>query len=293
MNCCLSRCFAPLGALTLLLLTGFATPLHAQLPKIFVASFGNDANDGTRNAPKRNFQAAHDAVAAGGQIVALDTAGYGKLNITKSLDVTVPPGVNGFVTVANTGGFFFGVNIAVGANSTVSLRGLIIETTGQGGYGILTNNLGNLSVEDCTVSNFGIGIATASISPEKLYLRNCTVRGCNTGLGLGSQIGATVSAIATDCRFEQNGVGATASSVSSGNFDYAADLTLADCVISGNTTGVQASNTVAVVRLDNCAVTGNATGVSVANSGQVLSRGNNTLENNAAGNTFPGAYSAK
>ena len=46
--------------------------LHAQaLSKIFVASYGNDANDGSRGNPKRDFQAAHDAVAAGGQIVVL------------------------------------------------------------------------------------------------------------------------------------------------------------------------------------------------------------------------------
>jgi hypothetical protein len=58
----------------LLLATGYGT-LHAQATKIFVASYGNDASDGSRASPKRNFQPAHDAVAAGGEIVALDTAG--------------------------------------------------------------------------------------------------------------------------------------------------------------------------------------------------------------------------
>jgi hypothetical protein len=65
-----------------LLIAGLIWPLmmgsaHAQATRIFVASYGNDANDGSRGAPKRNFQPAHDAVAAGGQIVVLDTAGYG------------------------------------------------------------------------------------------------------------------------------------------------------------------------------------------------------------------------
>ena len=59
------------------LVTFAPAPLHAQTAtKIFVASFGNDANDGSRGSPKRNFQSAHDAVAAGGQIVVLDTVGY-------------------------------------------------------------------------------------------------------------------------------------------------------------------------------------------------------------------------
>src|SRR3954468_16799499 len=73
---------------------------HAAPAKIFVASYGNDANSGSPTSPMRSFQAAHDAVAAGGQIVVLDTAGYGALNINKSISVTVPPGVNGFVTVS-------------------------------------------------------------------------------------------------------------------------------------------------------------------------------------------------
>src|SRR3954453_17605338 len=85
-------------AIALLILAAPAA-IDAATPKIFVASFGNDANSGSPASPKRRFQAAHDAVAAGGQIVALDTAGYGALSITKSISVTVPPGINGFVSV--------------------------------------------------------------------------------------------------------------------------------------------------------------------------------------------------
>src|SRR3954471_2041691 len=109
-------------------------------PKIFVASYGNDANSGAPASPKRSFQAAHDAVAAGGQIVALDTAGYGALNITKSLAVTVPPGVSGFVSVTGNN---TGILVNAGAGSVVSLRGLIVEGGGSrttvtpgSGYGI-------------------------------------------------------------------------------------------------------------------------------------------------------------
>src|SRR3954465_15299357 len=98
--------------------------IEAALPKIFVASYGNDANSGSPAAPKRGFQAAHDAVAAGGQIIALDTAGYGALTITKSVALTVPPGVNGFVTVTGSAN---GITINAGPADSVSLRGLIVE----------------------------------------------------------------------------------------------------------------------------------------------------------------------
>ncbi len=87
-----NRCFPGLLALALpLMLAAAPDLLHAQLPKIFVASYGNDVNDGSRGNPKRNFQAAHNAVAAGSEIVPLDTAGYGQLNITKSVAITAPP----------------------------------------------------------------------------------------------------------------------------------------------------------------------------------------------------------
>ncbi len=110
-------------ALGLSLLGSWLVPSHAQaqLTKIFVSATGNDANDGSRGSPKRNFQAAHDAVATGGSIVVLDTAGYGALNITKSVSVTVPPGVNGFITVSGSSN---GVTINA---PVVVLRGLIVE----------------------------------------------------------------------------------------------------------------------------------------------------------------------
>jgi hypothetical protein len=292
-----------LAALMLLLLTAPLAALHAQAPtKIFVASFGSDANDGSRGSPKRNFQPAHDVVAAGGQIVVLDTAGYGALNITQSIAITVPPGVNGFIT---TTGFGNGITINAGANDTVALRGLIIEGPGNNisnQYGINAARVGNLAVEDCTVRNFGGGIIVQSSTATKCYLRRCVVRGCQDGLFLVAFSSITHAAIATGCRFEQN----TTIGVSAVIFDAGAkaDVTLTDCVIAGiassnNGQAIQAQSIngapsdAVVVRVENCRIVGNLVGVNTFNGAKVLSRGNNTLENNPNGNTFPGAYSAK
>ena len=65
----------------------------------FVASYGDDPNDGSHSSPKRNFRAAHDAASDGGQIVVLDTAGHGRLSIAKSLEITTPTDITAFVTV--------------------------------------------------------------------------------------------------------------------------------------------------------------------------------------------------
>jgi hypothetical protein len=277
----------------LILAAGWFLPLtnaHAQLPtKIFVASFGSDANDGSRGSPKRNFQPAHDAVATGGQIVVLDTAGYGALAITKNLSVTVPPGVNGFVTV--TGASDNGITINA-ASASVSLRGLIVEGGGASGTGtgILANSVGNLAIEDSTVRNFSKGIYAFSSTAAKVFVRRCTARGCANGLDVETNGPVSDSAIATGCLFAQN---TTAGVVAFPLIGSSGDLTLVGCVSSGNATGVRATGAV-VVRVDRCRITGNtSSGADVLLGGQVLSSGNNTLENNGGPNTFPGGYCAK
>ena len=273
----------------ILLLCAPAALVHAQLSKIFVASTGNDANDGSRGSPKRNFQGAHDAVVAGGQIVVLDTAGYGALNITKSLAVTVPPGVNGFVTVTGTTN---GITVnATAAN--VALRGLIIEGggLGGGGTGISATTLSFLFLEDCTVRNFSIGFAFFVNSPANLYMRNCVVRSCNSGMEVRPSSAVTNVAGIIDCRFEQNSsFGVIASTNGNGSN---IDMTLEGCFVAGNNTGVQASASNSVIRVSNSTIINNASGIAAFATGQVLSRGNNTLEKNAALNGFPATYSAK
>ncbi len=264
---------------------------QAQSTKIFVASFGNDANDGSRNAPKRNFQAAHDAVATGGQIVVLDTAGYGALSINKSISVTVPPGVTGFITATGNGN---GVLINAGSGASVALRGLIVEGGGASGsgFGIYTNSVGNLAIEDCTVRNFNAGIIVSANVASRFYLRNTVIRGCAFGLDVeNATSGIIITAIVSGCQIDQcdtSGVNVVAAGSGA-----SVDVTLADCILSGNGTAVYSSKTGAVVRANNCNITGNGIGIVGNSSGQVLSRGNNTLEKNDALNLFPGSYIAK
>ncbi len=281
--------FLPSALALLLLAPGPVAALHAQLPKIFVASFGNDANDGSRNAPKRNFQAAHDAVAAGGQIVALDTAGYGPLAINKGVAVTVPPGVNAFVTVPSGND---GITINAGAG-LVALRGLIIENSGgAGGNGIAVTNVNTLVVESCTVRHFNEGISVKTFASTQVSLFDTTVRYCAYGIDLEDTNSAgTVVVALTGCRVEGCSIdGVLASTNGTGS---AVDVTLEGCTVRGNGTGLLALSTGALLRASNCTIIGNGTGVQASNGAQALSRGNNTLEKNTGGNTFPATYSAK
>src|SRR5258705_10574915 len=85
-----------LTALSALALVAAITALPAlAVQRTFVASFGNDANTATNCGfanPCRGFTAAQTVTDPGGEIVALDAAGYGAITITKSITTPANPG---------------------------------------------------------------------------------------------------------------------------------------------------------------------------------------------------------
>ena len=193
------------------------TAAHAQAPtKIFVASFGNDASDGSRGNPKRNFQAAHDAVASNGQIVVLDTAGYGTLNILKSLTVTVPAGVTGFITATSGNG----VTVDAGTSGIVALRGLTIEGAA---VGIQITSARQLHISDCLLR----ACTTSGVqdnSTAAVYVRDSAFHDCNQGIFVQSLTGLAPVSV-EHCRFEGNYFGIRGQDN--------ARLSVRDCVANG------------------------------------------------------------
>ena len=181
-------------ALTFIAFSSYLSPvlaqgISAQSPKIFVASTGSDANDGSRGSPKRSFQAAHDTVAGGGEIVALDTAGYGAVTITKSVGIIVPPGVNGFVTITATSGNPTGIFINAGSGAVVTLRGLIIEGPGSSisSNGIKIVSAGTVVIEDTLVRSFHEGIYARTMTPLSMVVKRSAVRNSTYGIDLETE----------------------------------------------------------------------------------------------------------
>src|SRR4029078_7560320 len=81
-----------------------ALPVLAQPARTFVsAATGDDLNPCTLASPCRNLRRGVEAVAATGEVVTLDSGGYGTLTISKSVTIAVPAGVYAGVT-ALTGG---------------------------------------------------------------------------------------------------------------------------------------------------------------------------------------------
>lgn len=174
---------------------GLALAAHPALAvqRAFVASYGSDANVATNCVfanPCRGFTAALTVVDSGGEIVALDAAGYGAVTINKAVIITANPG------------FYAGVFASAGNAVTIDtagvhviLRGLNINGIGAP-YGIFMSNGAILAIENCVISNF----TTAGIyltSPEgqaspNVRVVNSLVRGNYDGIYVGNGVLADI-----------------------------------------------------------------------------------------------------
>jgi hypothetical protein len=134
-----------------------------------------------RSRCRRSFGTAISQTNSGGEIVVLDSAGYGRVTISKSVTIVSPPGVYAGISVFSGTN---GIDIAT-AGVDVVLRGLTIN--GQGGnLGIAFSNGDSLAVEDCIVSNMnGIGIVLNAANAN-VTIRNTIVRSNGGG---GIQVG--------------------------------------------------------------------------------------------------------
>jgi hypothetical protein len=88
-----------------------AVPANAQAPRTFVSAAGNDSNPCTIAAPCRHFQAAVTATSPGGEVDALDPAGYGPINIDRAIAIEgqgwsyiAPPANGSAITIAIASG---------------------------------------------------------------------------------------------------------------------------------------------------------------------------------------------
>src|SRR5688572_3042879 len=156
----------------------FACSAADAAPRAFVASTGSDTNTSVGCAPTmpcRSFAAAVATVDAGGEVIALDSAGYGAVTINKSVTIAANPGVIAGVSAAS------GVAIDItGSGITVTLRGLNVRGAGAS-HGITSLGTGvKLAIENCIVSNFtGFGI---QMLHSVLKVVDSTVRENGTGI---------------------------------------------------------------------------------------------------------------
>jgi len=160
-------------------------PVQAQRARVFVASYGNDNNPCTFGSPCRTFQGAHDAVAAGGEITALDSAGFGVVNIDKSITITSPPGIE--ASIAAPAGAA-AINILAGKNDVITIRGLTLNGAASANRGIDFSSGAKLAIIDCFITNYiqyGIYLHTSSTYTSVL-ISNTTVSEAAGGIVLST-----------------------------------------------------------------------------------------------------------
>ena len=141
------RCTCALLSIAFALSMLAATEAAATTQRTFVASNGNDANPCSLVLPCRTFGAAIMQTGAGGEVIVLDSAGYGPVTIAQDVSIIAPEGVYAGVSVPS------GTGIAITGISNVLLRGLTINGTG-GGTGIHMTANGSLTIDRCVISNF-------------------------------------------------------------------------------------------------------------------------------------------
>jgi Right handed beta helix region len=152
-------------------------PAYATRQHTFVASYGSDSNVCSFLEPCATFQYALSQTVSGGEITAIDSDGFGSLVITQSVTVTAAPG-----TEANVPPVSGGSSIVInGSGINVTLRNLTINGEEQGYNGIEIDQAMNVTVTNCTITNFydppdsgnaGNGIW---VNPNESGLNNLTV----------------------------------------------------------------------------------------------------------------------
>jgi hypothetical protein len=290
--------------------------------RTWVSPTGLDTNPCTREQPCRNFAAAITAVAAGGEVVGLESAGYGPVTITKSVTIVAPAGVHAAIAPSSGNA----ITVSAADSDHIVLRNLYLNSQGAD-TGINANTVAALYVEGCVVSGFiDIGIRFDPTTPEaRLYVSGTTIRRSeNIGiLVFRAGIRATLDSV----RLHENVSGIIVSeawvtiresmavggevgfgvdfsgsrviienSVSANNrygfyAEFGGVMTITRCAAISNIDGVRADGSGSTIYVSDSTITANGTGVSTGSiSGVVASRGNNTLQANNTNGAFNGTF---
>lgn len=281
---------------TVILLIALLSSLtaSAQVVRTWVSTSGNDANPCSREAPCRNFSAAILAVGPGGEVVVLDSGGYGPFSIGFSVSVLAPEGVH--AAIAPTTGT--AISIGAGSSDRVVLKNLFLDSAGAETAIDFASGI-TLVIENSVLSGFGLGIDIGA-GNSRTYVHGTTFR--NNEITLFS-FDSGVSVAVSDSEFQESPIeiapgtrlllsssamsGVSDLVVASSLFAGVAEIVITDCLLMGTASadgivalGPAASaivtvsrtavvncdvgvrvGTNGVVRLNGCLITGNTIGV--------------------------------
>jgi hypothetical protein len=290
---------------------------QAQSPRTFVSAAGSDSNPCSFAAPCRHFQTAVNATSAGGEVDALDPAGYGPITISQAITIEG----QGWSYIAPPAG---GNGITINAvKGNVSIHGVSLNGVGIAGSttGIVFNSGGSLTIENSVVRNFtSYGIAAFPTASSELVISNTVVSDVITSGAAAISIqpqgsGITTKAALNHVELDQNYDGITIGSTQTGTINVTIANSLVannstdgidvfltgatvfvmvrDSTIANNNGGVIAEVSGSTIRLAHSTITANSTGWAALSGGVVESYGDNNIDNNTSGNGAPSSIPTK
>jgi hypothetical protein len=241
----------------------FAVTAQALNNRSFVAMTGDDANNCSAGAYCRTFTAALAVTNPGGEIVVVDSGGYGAATISQPVVITAI-GIDASITATS------GNALTINTTGDVTITGLNLhgEGTGSSGvevfavgflrlynmqienfasFGIDFSVNGNLAVYDSKITDSGLDGLAANNASAKVYVQN-TAFDHNAGFGALANGGATLTIVDSSAHYNTIAFEATNSSmalygdrVMLNTFGIVAaggtgQLYFADCLVSDNTT---------------------------------------------------------
>jgi parallel beta helix pectate lyase-like protein len=274
-----------------LALTSFAISAPAAQRTFVSAANGLDTNPCSRNQPCRNLQQAYYAVDPDGEVIVLDSGGYGTMLIINPASVIAPEGVYAGVTVSS------GTGITISATSgsgKVLIRGLTLNGLG-GGNGIYVS-AGSVVLERITADHMSANGILAQ-SAGTLIVRDCLVQNSDTGFGMAGSGSSVIHATIVDSLATGGRVGfgagnssrvTIAHSVATNNsgdgfVSCCTDdkLQMSWCTSSNNASiGVWTNLAGSEVFVSSCAIIGNAVGLQADPGSNIYSLGNNFVSGN-------------
>jgi hypothetical protein len=205
-----------INAVKLLIFTVLgAGMMYGQASRTWVSGVGDDANPCSRTAPCKTFAGAISKTAAGGEIDALDPAGYGAVTITKAITIDGGGGQVASVLVAGTNG----IVVQAGPSDVVILRNLRFNGIGSGINGIRFLSGKDLNVEDCYIFGFttnGIDVALNQGTQATVHVFRTTIKNVGqAGIRVTNAIAPSVKVAINFSQIALDNIGVEAASHSS------------------------------------------------------------------------------
>lgn len=289
---------APAAVLICLVLPGSA---FGQATRTWVSGTGDDANPCSRTAPCKTLPGAISKTAAGGEINATDSGGFGALNITKSITIDLRSVHGGVLTNVSNG-----ITVNAGPNDRVKIKGLKINGLNSNFHGIRIFSARSVKISDVDIFGWNRnGISVENTNPAaRVVISNTRIRD-NAGNGVFvAPLGANLARVTVrGSEIDDNRCGITASRT---GFDPAFNYAV-NCGIGGTNTatavvnsfrnsisdsdrqGIFANGSTATIRLSQNEIVGSSQtpALGVLNGGSILSYGNNMITGNPGGDGAP------